>query len=315
MQAVNNFKSLRFEAKALWLIVLIGAVAAVVLASLAMASASLSSFVTLGSAAFVAILVCQFHPNLPYTKIRVSAKAIFTFWGIIWLGPAAGILLSLAASISDRSSSNRGLTAKIYGISCDISAAYASSITYFLTFTFVNNYLSDSGSRQFLVPSSVLIAIAVMAFTNFTVRGILAFLGRTAEENFVLSENLFKSFVRPVGNYVSCLLATLLIYAVFKHFGIELGLVLLPAAIFGNIASRIHHRMLEQKTKEITEASRLHLATVEALASAIDARDQIGAGHIRRTQIFAVGLGQILGVPEEDINTLREPRCFMTLVS
>ncbi len=305
MQQTHTFKSLKFEAKALWVMVMLGAIAALGLAALAMSSSSLSSFVTLGSAAIVAVLVCQFHPNLPNTNIRISAKAIFTFWGIIWLGPAAGILLSAAASISERSSSDRGMIAKLYGISCDISAAYASAIVYFLTFSLVNAYLSDSASRQFLVPSSVFIAVLVMAFTNFTVRGILAFLGRTAEESFAYGENLFRSFVRPVGNYIACLLATLIIYAVFKHFGIELGLVLLPLAIFGNIANRIHSRMLEQKTKEISEASRLHLSTVEALASAIDARDQIGAGHIRRTQIFAVSLGEVLGLPEEDINALR----------
>ena len=49
----------------------------------------------------------------------------------------------------------------------------------------------------------------------------------------------------------------------------------------------------------------MHLATVEALATAIDARDQIGMGHVRRTQIYAVGLGNILGLDEGDINALR----------
>lgn len=305
MQPPHNFKSLGFEGKALWLIVLFGASLALLLAFAAMTLSSLSSTITLASAALIAILVCQFHPNLPYTHIHVSAKAIFTFWGIIWLGPAAGILLSAAASITERISSDRGPTAKLYGISCDISAAYVSAISYFLTFSLLNSYLLDTSTRQLLVPSSVFFAVVVMAFTNFAVRGMLALLGRAAEQSFALGENLFRSFVRPIGNYVTCLLATLLIYAVFKHFGIELGLILLPIAIFGNIANRIHHRMLEQKTKEISEASRLHLATVEALASAIDARDQAGAGHIRRSQIFAVGLGKTLGLPEEDINALR----------
>lgn len=62
---------------------------------------------------------------------------------------------------------------------------------------------------------------------------------------------------------------------------------------------------LEQKTAEITEASRVHLATVEALATAIDARDQVGVGHVRRTQIYAVGIGEILGLSEDEIKALR----------
>lgn len=304
MQSPHTFKSLRFEAKALWLIVMLGAVSALVLALAATSMSSLSSILTLVSAAAIAALVCQFHPTIPRTNIRISAKAIFTFWGIIWLGPAAGIVLSAVASIAGRSSSDRGLTAKLYGMFCDISAAYTSAIAYFVTFAFVNTYLIDSRSHQFPVPTAVLIAVIVMAVTNFVVRGILAFLGRAADESCQFWENLFKSFVRPAGNYIACLLATLIIYAVFRHFGIELGLVLLPIAVFGSIANRIHRRMLEQKVKEISEASRLHLATVEALASAIDARDQAGAGHIRRTQIFAVGLGNVLSLPKEDVDAL-----------
>ena len=34
----------------------------------------------------------------------------------------------------------------------------------------------------------------------------------------------------------------------------------------------------------------LHLATIEALALAIDAKDRTGKSHIRRVQVFAAGL-------------------------
>ena len=38
------------------------------------------------------------------------------------------------------------------------------------------------------------------------------------------------------------------------------------------------------------EVSDLHLATIEALALAIDAKDRTGKSHIRRVQVFAAGL-------------------------
>jgi diguanylate cyclase (GGDEF)-like protein/putative nucleotidyltransferase with HDIG domain len=68
---------------------------------------------------------------------------------------------------------------------------------------------------------------------------------------------------------------------------------------------RFHVGILAQKTRQVSEASRIHLATVEALATAIDARDQVGIGHVRRTQIFAVGIGKALGLPQSDIEALR----------
>ena len=67
----------------------------------------------------------------------------------------------------------------------------------------------------------------------------------------------------------------------------------------------MHFRRLAVKTREVSEASRVHMATVEALATAIDARDQVGMGHVRRAQIYAVGMGRLLGLGEPDIKALR----------
>ncbi len=99
---------------------------------------------------------------------------------------------------------------------------------------------------------------------------------------------------------VVCLVVT----SVIEFSFIRLATIgfLVTAAVAGY---RIHIKSLEQKTKEITEFSRVHLATVEALATAIDARDQVGLGHVRRTQIYAVGIGKILGLSENEINALR----------
>ena len=43
------------------------------------------------------------------------------------------------------------------------------------------------------------------------------------------------------------------------------------------------------------ELNRLYLSTIETLAMAIDAKDQITHGHIRRVQKFAVGLARAMG--------------------
>lgn len=91
----------------------------------------------------------------------------------------------------------------------------------------------------------------------------------------------------------------------FLYFGAAIFLVFVPTALLGFAAFRIHVRRLEVKTSQILEASRVHLATVEALATAIDARDQIGAGHVRRTQIYAVGLGELFNLSDDELNALR----------
>ncbi len=51
--------------------------------------------------------------------------------------------------------------------------------------------------------------------------------------------------------------------------------------------------------------SEIHLATIEALALAIDAKDQTAHNHIRRVELYAVGLARALGMSEGDIRGVK----------
>ena len=51
--------------------------------------------------------------------------------------------------------------------------------------------------------------------------------------------------------------------------------------------------------QHLLEVNKLHLSTIETLAMAIDAKDQITHGHIRRVQRLAVGLARSMGVNDE----------------
>lgn len=62
---------------------------------------------------------------------------------------------------------------------------------------------------------------------------------------------------------------------------------------------------LQAKTNEIESLSRLHLATAEALATAIDAKDQTTHCHVRRVQIYAAGMGEVFGLPPNEIAALK----------
>jgi diguanylate cyclase (GGDEF)-like protein/putative nucleotidyltransferase with HDIG domain len=62
---------------------------------------------------------------------------------------------------------------------------------------------------------------------------------------------------------------------------------------------------VQAKTREAEAVGRLHLATAEALATAIDAQDQTSHCHVRRAQIFAVGMGEVLNLTKPEIEALR----------
>jgi diguanylate cyclase (GGDEF)-like protein/putative nucleotidyltransferase with HDIG domain len=62
---------------------------------------------------------------------------------------------------------------------------------------------------------------------------------------------------------------------------------------------------LNSKTDEVETLSKLHLATAEALATAIDAKDQTTHCHVRRVQVYAAGMGEVFGLTATDIAALK----------
>src|SRR5882672_8078204 len=68
---------------------------------------------------------------------------------------------------------------------------------------------------------------------------------------------------------------------------------------------RLAWSRLKAKTHETEELSRIHFATAEALATAIDAKDQTTHCHVRRVQIYAAGLGEVLRLSKAEIAALK----------
>lgn len=57
--------------------------------------------------------------------------------------------------------------------------------------------------------------------------------------------------------------------------------------------------------RHIQDSADLHLATIEALAGAIDAKDQLTNSHIQRVQIYATGLAEAIGLSASDVKGVR----------
>ena len=63
----------------------------------------------------------------------------------------------------------------------------------------------------------------------------------------------------------------------------------------------VGRRRIDAARRRVQETSDLHLATIEALARAIDAKDQTAEQHIQRVQAYAVGLGRALGLAPSEL--------------
>jgi diguanylate cyclase (GGDEF)-like protein/putative nucleotidyltransferase with HDIG domain len=82
--------------------------------------------------------------------------------------------------------------------------------------------------------------------------------------------------------------------------------LLMSAPLYGTYrAYRVYLGRIDDERRHVEEMADLHLATIEALALAIDAKDQTAQSHIRRVQVYATGLARGLGMSDNEIQGVK----------
>jgi len=293
------------ETGIIWYVMLGAAVLSVAFAGFSLISFSLTGIIVLAVSIFVSTLLTRYSAAVPNTRIVLTTKNIFAFWGIIWLGTGGGILLGASASLMRAMKCRNARCDRTFPVFADIVATCIAGFTFYVALGYTSALSGKLAIGDIGAPAGVVAATMVAVMVHFLLGSLLNYIYSRSKDEAPISRLVTDTFVFPGVDEAVSLLATVALYFIFVQFGIEFGLVVVPVAVIGDLAYKIHTNRLAQKTRQIAEASRIHLATVEALATAIDARDQVGIGHVRRTQIYAIGIGELLNLSESEINALR----------
>jgi diguanylate cyclase (GGDEF)-like protein/putative nucleotidyltransferase with HDIG domain len=89
------------------------------------------------------------------------------------------------------------------------------------------------------------------------------------------------------------------------QLGWELSLLVAPAVYLIYRSYSLYLGRLEDEKRHVEEVAALHLRTIEALALAIEAKDQVTHDHLRRVQVYAVEIAKELGLTYEEQEALR----------
>jgi diguanylate cyclase (GGDEF)-like protein/putative nucleotidyltransferase with HDIG domain len=100
-------------------------------------------------------------------------------------------------------------------------------------------------------------------------------------------------------------LAAGVVYVAISRFGLLYVILSVPVIAATLATYRTYFERVAEKTREAAEVSRLHLATVEALATAIDAKDQTTHFHVRRVQLYCERMGELMGLAPQEIKALK----------
>ncbi|MBK8465797.1 MAG: diguanylate cyclase [Chloracidobacterium sp.] len=274
------------------------------LAAVSIVELPIFGIVALATAASVSGFVGRFQIRLPKSAGVLPVQILFAYWGVLWFGFAGGVVLGVLSTILNIWPSRKNKNDLIFE-TCSMVTSIIVSVS---AFSLIFGQAASVGSKPGLTAPFV----GLIAIGGLTVAAIYLFMNAVISAAFYELESDGKTqrslpdrFKEQWQDGLLMVLSSIVVCLSFSHFGIEFGFVVAPIAILANIAYSIHTKRLDQKTKQISDASRIHLATVEALATAIDARDQVGLGHVQRTQIYAIRMGELLGLGESDINALR----------
>jgi len=147
-----------------------------------------------------------------------------------------------------------------------------------------------AAATMYFVFNTCLIAIAVALATRQT-------FGTVWNQNFLWSAPSY---------FVGAGVAALATWAVMTS-GVHVSLVLLAAAplYLTYRTYKVYLGRIDDERRHVEEMADLHLATIEALALAIDAKDQTAQSHIRRVQVYATGLARGLGMSDTEIQGVK----------
>jgi putative nucleotidyltransferase with HDIG domain len=89
------------------------------------------------------------------------------------------------------------------------------------------------------------------------------------------------------------------------HIGWQSSLLILPPVYLMYRSYRLYLGKLETEKRHAEQVSSLHLRTIEALALAIEAKDETTGEHLQRVRVYAMELAKELGLSEDETEALR----------
>ncbi len=244
------------------------------------------------------ILTGSITVKIPSVAATLSVSEAFVFSAFILFGPSAGIVIAaidgLVISLWLQRSKQPAYRV-VFNATAPALSIFVASWTYFwLGGSAVNATAFDV--TQLLVP------LCAFAATYFLANTLLIAVAIALEQGLVATKVWKQNFAWLWLNYFSgASMAALLVTVGAKNGATALGAiwVVLPLLAISYFTYKSSMARIEDANKHVEQLNTLYLSTIETLAMAIDAKDQITHGHIRRVQKFAVALAREVGVTED----------------
>lgn len=251
------------------------------------------------------VITSSYPIRIPGTKANITTGDAFVFLGVMLVGVSPAIVLGVVDSfVGSRRTTKRA--ASLVGAPAMMAIAVFLSGTayYFVLGAYFGIHTGALGSTP-INPDELLIPLTVMMLLQYVLNGIALAILSALESRQSVWRFWCESYIWTAWTFIAGAAAAAIVYEAISKFGVAYALVGVPvvAATYGSY--QVVFDRVSEKVKEASDWKRLHLATVEALATAIDAKDQTTHFHVRRVQLYSSRLARLLNLSEAEIQALK----------
>ena len=244
--------------------------------------------------AALTLVTGSFSIKVPSVNARISVSEAFVFAGVLLFGPhVATVIVALDSLILTswlRSPSRSPLRALFNMTAGALAISVASE---FLGWMLPVHPAAAAPLERLLVP------VFGLALSYFMINSWLIAFAVGLERDTSAADIWRRNFLWLSLNYLGGASVALILVSYARNINLTAVGVIVPLLVVIYLTFRTSWGRLEDANKHVTQLNELYLSTIEALAMAVDAKDQITHGHIRRVQIYAVELARRLGVSDE----------------
>jgi putative nucleotidyltransferase with HDIG domain len=242
-----------------------------------------------------ALLASSLKVGLPGIQGTLSVNFIFTQLGILELSLPETLLIGLAGTLGQfywRPARQLKPVQLIFNVS---QVTISSAAAY--------------GAYQ-LVATKVLhapgpLALVVAAVTHFACNttALSTIIGLTEDKS--IRKVWGESHLWLLPYYMVGAAAAGLVHFLNGRIGWQSSLLVLPPIYLLYRSYRLYLGKLETEKKHAEQVSKLHLRTIEALALAIEAKDETTGEHLQRVRVYAMELANELGLSDDEKEALQ----------
>ncbi len=243
----------------------------------------------------LSVFASRLKINIPEMNGTVSVNFVFILIGVAELNYSETLVIGCAAILSQSLMIRGGGFNLVQSAFNVLSAAFAVWGAYY---TYHGPIAQLAGNSPYL-----LIMLAACVYFVLNTLPVAAIISLT--EGKALRRVWRNCYVWSFPYYLAGAGIAGLVSLINRQFSWETSLLAFPAMFVIHRSYRLYLRTLESEKRQVEDMAGLHLRTIEALALAIEAKDQTSQDHLQRVRVYAVELGKRLHLSANELEALR----------